>query len=78
MVGLAEAIIILIASIRAHQTGEFPEIFHEKNRIEAAAGRPSGRRPFIISGGMGASAPIFSFFSFPEKKTSGVKQLWRN
>ncbi|WP_292347881.1 MULTISPECIES: hypothetical protein [unclassified Methanoregula] len=26
--------------------------------IKAAAGRPSGRRPFIATGGLGASAPI--------------------
>jgi hypothetical protein len=30
----------------------------EKPVIEAAAGRPSGRRPFIADGGMGVSTPI--------------------
>jgi len=29
-----------------------------KTALDAAAGRPSGRRPFIKNGGMGASAPL--------------------
>jgi len=32
--------------------------------IEAAAGRPSGRRPFITTGGMGALAPIITSKEF--------------
>ncbi len=32
--------------------------------IGAAAGRPSGRRPFIIIGGVGASAPINNSMDF--------------
>jgi len=35
-----------------------------KNEIDAAAGRPSGRRPFITTGGMGASAPISTSTDF--------------
>jgi len=32
--------------------------------IDAAAGRPSGRRPFIAKWGMGASAPIITIENF--------------
>jgi len=32
--------------------------------VDAAAGRPSGRRPFITTGGMGASAPIITSNDF--------------
>ncbi len=31
--------------------------------IDVPAGRPSGRRPFITTGGMGASAPIIYLMS---------------
>jgi len=39
-----------------------------KNKIDAAAGRPSGRLPFITTGGMGASAPIIISKDFNEAK----------
>ncbi|MEN6396388.1 MAG: hypothetical protein ABFC78_07890 [Methanoregula sp.] len=36
--------------------------------VNAAAGRPSGRRPFITNGGMGASAPIVLLMISSEQK----------
>ena len=46
--------------------GEFDKIFCEffLNENDAAAGRPSGRRPSIAAGGMGASAPIITSKDF--------------
>jgi hypothetical protein len=46
----------------------FCEIFLKE--IDAAAGRPSGRRPFIATGGMGASAPIITSKDFDKQKIS--------
>ena len=40
-----------------------------EQEINAAAGRPSGRRPFITAGGMGASAPILFLMSSTVQKT---------
>jgi hypothetical protein len=41
--------------------------------MDAAAGRPSGRRPFITTGGMGASAPIMTSNDFNKEKEKILK-----
>jgi hypothetical protein len=48
--------------------------FPEKTLIDAAAGRLSGRRPFIIAGGMGASAPIIDPNYFSNRKSISGKK----
>jgi hypothetical protein len=50
-----------------------------KKEIEAAAGRPSGRRPIIITGGMGASAPIIAiedFFNNDSERIFSLKKAY--